>query len=86
VGDNDPNLSGLVIKALQAAMQPSFPASAYGFNNRLCERKELYRNTHVFETCLIKECYLDSMSFHFSSLGSEVGQGNIELDFSKVDF
>lgn len=36
VKDNDPNLNGLVIKALLNAMDPSFPGVQYGFNDDLC--------------------------------------------------
>ena len=36
VKDNDPNLNGLVIKALASAMEPSFKDVEYGFNGQLC--------------------------------------------------
>ena len=53
VKDNDPNLNGLVIKALQSAMEPSLKDTQYGFNGKLTEAKEIYRNTLISETKLI---------------------------------
>ena len=49
VGDNDPNLNGLVIGALQNAMEPSFKDTEFGFNGDFNYPKELFRNTLIHE-------------------------------------
>ena len=36
VNDNDANLNGLVIRALSAAMEPSYREARYGFNDKMC--------------------------------------------------
>ena len=50
VGDNDPNLNGLVIKALSNAMEPSLCDTRYGFNDQLSDAKEIFRNSLISET------------------------------------
>ena len=44
VKDNDPNLNGLVVRALASAMEPSLCDTQYGFNGQLSQPEELYRN------------------------------------------
>ena len=53
MGDNDPNLNGLVIKALSNAMEPSLKDTSYGFNDQLTEAKEVFRNSLISETKLM---------------------------------
>lgn len=49
VKDKDPNLNGLVIRALSNAMEPSLCDTKYGFNNILPHSgNEMYRNSLVF--------------------------------------
>ena len=67
VKDNDPNLNGLVVKALGAAMEPSFKGVEYGFNNQLCQPKELYRNVLVCETKLMTQAEFDQLTFSFKT-------------------
>ena len=53
VKDDDPNLNGLVIKALGQSMEPSVSGFQYGFNDKLTEKEELYRNTLISEIRLM---------------------------------
>ena len=53
VKDNDPNLNGLVIKALSNAMEPSLCDTRYGFNDQLTDAKEIFRNALISETRLM---------------------------------
>lgn len=52
VGDNDPNLNGLVIRALSNAMEPSLCDTRYGFNDDLNEANEIFRNTLIMDSRL----------------------------------
>ena len=49
VKDDDPNLNGLVIKALATAMEPSFKDVSFGFGDKICKPMELYRNMLIYE-------------------------------------
>ena len=54
VKDNDPNLNGLIIRALATAMEPSMKNAQYGFNDSLyAPEDEIYRNTLVYATQLM---------------------------------
>lgn len=53
VGDNDPNLNGLVIKALLNAMEPSLCETHFGFNDDLTDAGEVFRNSLISETRLV---------------------------------
>lgn len=53
VKDGDPNLNGLVIRALGSAMEPSLCETVYGFNGALSQAEEIYRNSVIFDTTLM---------------------------------
>jgi hypothetical protein len=70
VKDGDPNLSGLVIKALSDAMEPSFKNVKFGFNGQITKGEEIYRNRMIFQTALIEMKDYANMSFSFESTGN----------------
>lgn len=53
VGEKDPKLNGLVIKALSNAMEPSLCDTRFGFNNELNQAEEVFRNCLIQETRLM---------------------------------
>ncbi len=67
VKDNDPNLNGLVIKALSNAMEPSLCDTRYGFNDQLTDAKEIFRNTLISETRLISLAQFEKLKFSFKT-------------------
>mmetsp|Transcript_46453 Transcript_46453/g.61536 ORF Transcript_46453/g.61536 Transcript_46453/m.61536 type:complete len:162 (-) Transcript_46453:1061-1546(-) len=85
VKDNDPNLNGLVIKALSAAMEPSLQDVEYGFNGTLSSPEELYRNIMVSESALMSQEEFDKLTFDFKAKASEHKEA-LDLKFTKADF
>ena len=85
VRDQDPQLNGLVIRALSAAMQPSLKETQYGFNNQLCQEQEIYRNTLVSDVVLMTEAEFAELKFKFTAK-EEDSQQAISMEFCKDDF
>ena len=78
VEDNDPNLNGLVIRALATAMEPSMKNTRYGFNDRdFLPEDELYRNSLVFASEIFTAAEFENLKFFFKTTASET---NEELD------
>ena len=67
VKDNDPNLNGLVIKALSCAMEPSLKEVQYGFFNELNNPHEIYRNTLVCPSKIMSEAEFGDLTFTFKA-------------------
>ena len=88
VKDNDPNMSGKVVKALATAMEPSLRDVQYGFNDSLCAPKELYRNCLVSEYGIIAQATLADIKFSLKARPSEDGVTDelIDLAFFESDF
>ena len=88
VQDDDPNMSGKVVKALATSMEPSLRDVQYGFNESLCTPKELYRNTLVRSQKIIMESEFENIKFSLKAKpsGDGVAQEQIDLTFTKNDF
>ena len=65
VKDGSTDLNGQVIRALSIAMEPSFCDTKYGFNNKLQEKNELFRNELVSEKMIIDAAQLANLKFSF---------------------
>ena len=63
VGDNDPNLNGLVIKALSNAMEPSLCDTQYGFNGNISDAKEVFRNTLIMDSRILSQNEFNELKF-----------------------
>ena len=85
VKDNDPQLNGLVIRALQAAIEPSLKETQYGFNDKLCEEQEVYRNTLISETVLMDAETFANLKFSLKTK-QEGTQEALSMEFSKDEF
>lgn len=86
VRDNDPNLNGLVIKALSNAMEVSLRDTSYGFNGDSTAKDiEVYRNTLIHDTRLMTIAEFDALKFHFKAT-EEKSKEILDLNFSKDDF
>lgn len=85
VQDNDPNLNGLVIRALSNAMEPSLCDTRYGFNDQIIDAKELYRNTHIYATKLVNEAEFDRLRFTFKTKSDDTREA-INHEFTRGDF
>jgi len=85
VKDKDPQLNGLVIRALASAMEPSLSNSRYGFNGQLCEPEELYRNSLVLASKLMTREEFTNPKFSFLTKAEDT-QEALNLEFSKADF
>ena len=85
VKDKDPQLSGLVIKALASAMEPSLCDTRYGFNDELSEPEELYRNSLVLATKLMTQEEFANLKFSFMTKAEDT-QEALNLEFSRADF
>ena len=71
VNDNDPNLNGLVIKALSSAMEPSLKEASFGFNNILSQPEEMYRNTLICCSKIMSQTEFSNLKFTFKAQSSE---------------
>lgn len=65
--DQDPLLNGHVIRALSAAMEPSLKETEYGFNDKLKNYGEMYRNTLISEAVLMSEAEFADLKFSFKT-------------------
>lgn len=63
VQDGDPNLNGLVIRALSNAMEPSLCDTKFGFNGELCNGEEMYRNSLLFASKIMTTNEFEEMRF-----------------------
>ena len=71
VEDNDQNLTGLVIKALSQAMEPSIQDFQYGFSDSMSEPEELYRNTLIRSIRFMSASMLEEFKFCFKAPASD---------------
>ena len=74
-------LSGLVIKALSHAMDPSLKEAKYGFNGKMSAPEELYRNTPVVATQLMSQEDFKEICFEFKTTAAEDNNQAIALKF-----
>ena len=65
--DEDPMLNGHVIRALSDAMEPSLKGAQYGFNDKLKNYGEMYRNTLISEAVLMSEAEFANLKFSFKT-------------------
>ena len=86
VRDNDPNLNGLVIRALQNAMEPSLFDTSYGFGPELMSApEEIYRNTLIFATKLMSREEFSALEFFFKTKSEDTREA-LDLHFTRADF
>ena len=85
VKDKDPQLNGLVIRALASAMEPSLCNTRFGFNGELCEPQELYRNSLVLASKLMSQDEFTNLKFSFKTKAEDTHEA-LDLEFSKADF
>ena len=86
VRDNDPNLNGLVIRALSNAMEASLRDTSYGFNgNSTVKESEVYRNTLIYDSRLMSAAEFDALKFNFKATEEQTKE-TLDLTFSKDDF
>ena len=86
VRDNDPNLNGLVIRALSNAMEVSLRDTSYGFNgDQTALDIEVYRNTLIYDTRLLTIAEFEALNFHFKAT-EEKSKETLDLTFKKDDF
>ena len=80
VADGANDLSGQVVRVLQMAMEPSLCDTIYGFNGKLKEADEVFRNHLITDTVLIDAEQLNDVKFNFSTNEAESDK-SLNLEF-----
>ena len=86
VQDGGDGLKAHVVRALLNAMDHSLNGVQFGWNNKLDQARELYRNQLVFQTKIMSKEEFENVAYDFKTEIDPLTGERMHLHFGKTDF